>query len=59
MAKTLKIAVLAGDGSAPEFMAAALKVLGALGKKFGLKFDFHEAPVGGAAYDRHGHPLPP
>lgn len=59
MSRTLKIAVLAGDGSAPEFMAAALKVLEALARKFALSLDLHEALVGGAAYDKYHHPLPP
>jgi 3-isopropylmalate dehydrogenase len=59
MPQSFKIAVLAGDGSAPEFMAATLKVLEALAKKFSLRFDFREALVGGAAYDAHRHPLPP
>ncbi len=59
MTQTYKIAVLAGDGSAPEFMAAALKILGASAQKFNLKFDFKEALVGGAAYDQYKHPLPP
>jgi 3-isopropylmalate dehydrogenase len=51
----MKIAVLAGDGIGPEIMAEALKVLTALE----LKFEFEPALVGGAAYDAHGHPLPP
>jgi 3-isopropylmalate dehydrogenase len=59
MSNTHKIAVLAGDGSAPEFMAAAIRVLESLAKKFQLKLEFHEALVGGAAYDKFKHPLPP
>lgn len=59
MSQSFQIAVLAGDGSAPEFMAAALKVLDALAKKYALQFQFQEALVGGAAYDRYRHPLPP
>jgi 3-isopropylmalate dehydrogenase len=51
----MKIAVLPGDGIGPEIVAEAVKVLKALGPKFDLK----EAPVGGAAYDLSGHPLPP
>jgi 3-isopropylmalate dehydrogenase len=50
----MKIAVLPGDGIGPEIVAEAVKVLNALG----LKFDLATAPVGGAAYDQHGHPLP-
>jgi 3-isopropylmalate dehydrogenase len=51
----MKIAVLPGDGIGPEIVAEAVKVLKALGPTFQLE----EAPVGGAAYDRSGHPLPP
>ncbi|MBK0394283.1 3-isopropylmalate dehydrogenase [Ramlibacter algicola] len=50
----MKIAVLPGDGIGPEIVAEALKVL----KVLDLKFDVEAAPVGGAAYDAHGHPLP-
>ncbi len=51
----MKIAVLPGDGIGPEIVAQAVRVLQALGPKF----DLEEAPVGGAAYDVAGHPLPP
>ena len=50
----MKIAVLPGDGIGPEIIAEAVRVLRALGERFELEF----ADVGGAAYDRHGHPLP-
>ena len=46
--------MLAGDGIGPEIVAATLPVLDALG----LNFGFEQAPVGGAAYESHGHPLP-
>ena len=51
----MKIAVLPGDGIGPEIVAEAVKVLKALD----LSFEMEEAKVGGAAYDAHGHPLPP
>ncbi len=51
----MKIAVLPGDGIGPEIVAEAVKVLKALGPAF----DLEDAPVGGAAYDLFGHPLPP
>jgi 3-isopropylmalate dehydrogenase len=51
----MKIAVLPGDGIGPEIVAEAVKVLNALGPQF----DLETAPVGGAAYDLAGHPLPP
>jgi len=50
----MKIAVLPGDGIGPEIIAEAVRVLRALGERFELEF----ADVGGAGYDRHGHPLP-
>ncbi len=59
MSQTYKIAVLAGDGSAPEFMAAAIRVLEHTAQIFHLNFQFQEALVGGAAYDKYRHPLPP
>jgi 3-isopropylmalate dehydrogenase len=49
-----KIAVLPGDGIGTEIVAEAVKVLRALGEPFEMEF----ADVGGAAYERHGHPLP-
>lgn len=49
------IAVLPGDGIGPEIMEQATRVLTALG----LPLELETAPVGGAAYDLHGHPLPP
>ncbi|NLA04203.1 MAG: 3-isopropylmalate dehydrogenase, partial [Firmicutes bacterium] len=53
-----RIAVLPGDGIGPEIVAAAVKVLQACARKFGLSFQFSEAPVGGAAVELCGHPLP-
>ena len=50
----MKIALLPGDGIGPEIMAEAVKVLNALD----LKFETETAPVGGAAYEAAGHPLP-
>jgi len=50
----MKIAVLPGDGIGKEIVAETLKVLGRLA----LKFEFEEAPVGGAGYEAAGHPLP-
>jgi 3-isopropylmalate dehydrogenase len=52
----MKIAVLAGDGIGAEIMAEARKVLDALALP---GVEYLEADVGGAAYRRHGHPLPP
>ncbi len=51
----MKVAVLPGDGIGPEVTREAVRLLEALGLP-GLVFT--EADVGGAAYRRHGHPLP-
>ena len=52
---SIEIAVLAGDGIGPEVTAEAVRVLQALALP-GLTLTY--ADVGGAAYHRHGHPLP-
>jgi len=49
-----KIAVLPGDGIGPEVIVEAVKVL----RKVSHELEFHEGIVGGAAYDKVGHPLP-
>ena len=59
MNKMFKIAVLPGDGIGIEIVPEAIKALEAIGEKFGHKFEFTEALIGGAAYDAVGHPLPP
>ncbi len=59
MERMYKIAVLPGDGIGVEIVPEAVKVLQAVGKKYGLEFEFSEALIGGAAYDEVGHPLPP
>ena len=51
---TMKIAILPGDGIGSEIMAEAVKLLHVLD----LPFEMETAPVGGAAYEAHGHPLP-
>ncbi len=52
------IAVLAGDGIGPEVTAEAVKVLRVAAPRFGRDLGFREAPVGGAAVDALGVPLP-
>ena len=58
MAKTYKIAALAGDGIGPEVMREAIKVLRAVEKKFSVGFQITEAPVGWAGIDAAGKALP-
>src|SRR5436309_1042262 len=55
---TRKIAVLPGDGIGPEVVGEAVKVIERLRRDFGLTVELESAPVGGAAYDAHKHPLP-
>lgn len=52
------IAVLPGDGIGPEVMQEALKVLNAIGLRFGHVFEYKHALIGGAAYDVHGVHFP-
>lgn len=52
------ICILPGDGIGPEVTAQALRVLNAVGKKFGHEFTHKEALIGGAAIDATGDPLP-
>lgn len=53
-----QIAVASGDGIGPEVMAQAIRVLDAVGAKFGHAFTYVDAPVGGAAFDQLGAHLP-
>ncbi|MDO5436767.1 MAG: 3-isopropylmalate dehydrogenase [bacterium] len=52
------ITVVAGDGTGPEVMAEAKKVLNKTGDVFGVKFDFNDYLIGGIAYEKFGTPLP-
>ena len=52
------IAVLGGDGSGPEVIKEGVKVLEAIGKKYGHTFNFENALIGGCAYDEYKTPLP-
>ena len=54
----VQIAVLPGDGIGPEIVAEAVKVLRAVERRFGHRFEMKEYPVGGAAYDCCGDCLP-
>jgi 3-isopropylmalate dehydrogenase len=48
------VAALLGDGVGPEVATEAIKVLEAVGNKFGHSFQFHHGLVGGAAIDAQG-----
>lgn len=55
--KGYSIAVLKGDGIGPEIVDEAIKVLKAIGKKFGHLFTFERGYLGGESIDRYGVPL--
>ena len=52
------IALLRGDGIGPEIVDSAVRVLGAVGEKFGHTFNFTPYDIGGVAIDKYGIPLP-
>ena len=53
-----RIAVLPGDGIGPEVVAEAVRCLEAVATRYGHAFELPEAPVGAAAMDLTGEPLP-
>jgi len=55
---TYRICLLPGDGIGPEITAEAVKVVSALGDRYGTRFEFTEALLGGIAIDETGSPLP-
>ena len=56
--KTLKIAVLPGDGIGPEIVKQALDVTQAVCDKFGHNLEYNYAIVGACAIDETGDPYP-
>ena len=53
-----RITVLPGDGVGPEVTAEAVACLATIAERFGHRFQFQEALIGGAAVDATGDPLP-
>ncbi len=53
-----KIVLLPGDGIGPEVTRAAAAILRETAHEFNHEFDFVELPLGGAAIDATGTPLP-
>ena len=53
-----KIAILPGDGIGPEVIAEAVKVMNAVGRRFGHDFELRQGRIGGNAIDDFGTPLP-
>ncbi|MBO7304134.1 MAG: 3-isopropylmalate dehydrogenase [Clostridia bacterium] len=52
------IGLLRGDGIGPEIVDSAVRVLEAVGKKYGHEFVFTPYDIGGVAIDKYGIPLP-
>lgn len=53
-----KIALVPGDGIGPDVVAEAVKVLDAIGEKYGHQFEYETVLAGGAAIDAFGECLP-
>ncbi|GAV70917.1 Iso_dh domain-containing protein [Cephalotus follicularis] len=56
--KSYSITLLPGDGIGPEVISVAKSVLNLAGSLEGIEFRFKEMPMGGAALDSVGVPLP-
>jgi 3-isopropylmalate dehydrogenase len=56
--KTYDIGVIGGDGTGPEVVHEAVKVLDATSKKFGFKLNYTKYDLGGERYLRTGEILP-
>jgi 3-isopropylmalate dehydrogenase len=54
-----RITLLAGDGIGPEITAVATELLDAVSRRHGFELLYDEQPIGGAAIDSTGDPLPP
>ena len=53
-----KIALIRGDGIGPEVVGEAVKVMDAIGEKFGHKFEYVDVLMGGCAIDAVGKSYP-
>ncbi len=51
------IGVIKGDGIGPEIVTEAMKVLDAVGKKYGHTFNYEQLLMGGCSIDVNGVPL--
>jgi 3-isopropylmalate dehydrogenase len=56
--KSYNLAVIGGDGTGPEVVKEAIKVLDVAAKKFGIKLDYTHYDIGGDRYLRTGEVLP-
>ena len=53
-----RITLLSGDGIGPEITAVARQLLDAVSGRHGFSLSYDEQPIGGAAIDACGEPLP-
>lgn len=58
MTKEYKVGVIPGDGTGPEVVAEAVKVLDAAGRRYGFGFNYTYYDIGGERYKRTGETLP-
>jgi 3-isopropylmalate dehydrogenase len=56
--RSYNIAIIAGDGTGPEVVAEALKVLESASARFGFRLQRTDYDIGGARYLRTGETLP-
>uniref|UniRef100_A0A6V7QWZ2 3-isopropylmalate dehydrogenase n=1 Tax=Ananas comosus var. bracteatus TaxID=296719 RepID=A0A6V7QWZ2_ANACO len=56
--RSYSVTLLPGDGIGPEVVSVAKDVLSLAGSHEGIEFRFSEMPIGGAALDSTGVPLP-
>jgi 3-isopropylmalate dehydrogenase len=56
--KSYQIAVIAGDGTGPEVVREAIKVLDVAAAKFNLKLEYTPYDIGGDRYLKTGEVLP-
>jgi 3-isopropylmalate dehydrogenase len=55
--RTFRILLLGGDGVGPEVLNEARSLLESIAEPAGVRFEFREAFIGGAAIEAHGVPL--
>ncbi len=56
--KSYNLAVIGGDGTGPEVVREAIKVLDVAAKKFGIKLSYTHYDIGGERYLKTGEVLP-
>ena len=58
MNKLISILALPGDGVGPEVISQAVKVINTISNLYEISLDINYGDFGGAAFDKHGSPLP-